>query len=70
LSDPQTVVVRLSQGDPLGATMSRLRTWLDNAKIQPATFRTEADAKGYTFTVGFATSDQADRFRARFEAAC
>jgi hypothetical protein len=70
MRDYQTVVVRLSQGDPLGKTMSRLRTWLDTAKIQPAAFKTEAGAKGHTFTVGFTSIDQADRFRGQFGAAC
>jgi hypothetical protein len=70
MPDPFTVIVCLSKGDVLGETMIRLRTWLDAAKIQPATFRTEADGKGYTFAVGFCDISEADRFRAQFCAPC
>jgi hypothetical protein len=66
MRDTQTVVVRLSQDDPLGEAMMRLRTWLDMAKIQPAEFKTLVDVKGYAFTIGFLSVGDADQFRAQF----
>jgi hypothetical protein len=66
-SYPFTTVVRLSSGEQLGKTMNR--TWLDSEKIQPAEFRTMADAKGYVFTIGFRNLNDADRFRAQFPGA-
>lgn len=32
--------VRVPYGDPLGDVMSRIRTWLDDQKIEPANFTT------------------------------
>jgi outer membrane lipoprotein-sorting protein len=64
--DPLSIVVRLSEGDELGETMKKLRIWLDSETICPANFKTEADAAGYTFTFGFRTTQDAERFRARF----
>lgn len=66
IAAPFTVVVRLSQGENLGETMNRLRSWLDREKIQIAEFKTEADATGYTFKIGFLTVDAANRFRRQF----
>lgn len=68
MRDRHTIVVRLSQGARLGDTMHRLRIWLDAEKIQHADFKTQADSKGYTFTIGFLTAGDADRFRAQFSA--
>jgi hypothetical protein len=64
--EPQSVIIRLSQGELLGETMSRLRTWLDSEKIQSSGFTTSAGAMGYTFTIGFRSIIDADRFRAQF----
>jgi hypothetical protein len=61
--DPLTAVVRLSASDELGEAMRRLRIWLDGEKIQPAVFATGADAAGYTFTIGFRSAQDANRFR-------
>ena len=66
--DPLTAVVRLSKGEPLGQTMSKIRTWLASQQIHPTDFTTAADARGYTFTVGFRDTQDADRFRAQFGA--
>lgn len=68
MHDLHISIVRLSEGDELGAIMSRLRTWLDGQKIQPATFKTFVDAKGYLLENGFRTTDEAGRFRAQFSA--
>jgi hypothetical protein len=65
---PFITVVRLSPGDELGATMATLRSWLDRQKIQPATFITAVSAGTYTFTIGFRSDQDADRFRAQFGA--
>jgi len=64
--DAFTVAIRVSKGYPLGDAMSRIRIWLDNQKIQPATFTTAADANGYTLTIGFRDQRDADRFRLQF----
>ena len=66
--DPLTTVVRVSKGDQLGKTMNRLRTWLDSEKVYPVSFRTDADARGYVFTIGFRDTSDANRFRAQFGA--
>lgn len=68
MRDPYFSIVRLSQGDALGVTMNKIRVWLDAQKIRPAEFRTSADAKGYTFTLGFHTIEEATQFRAQFGA--
>jgi hypothetical protein len=65
---PLTTVVRLSQGNELGATMKRLRIWLDSERIEPSDFKTAADAAGYTFTIGFRRPQDAKRFRTQFGA--
>ena len=66
ITDPFTVVVRLSEGESLGATMSKLRAWLDCEKIHAVEFKIEVDARGYTFRIGFPTIEAADRFRSQF----
>jgi len=68
MRDPYISIVRLSQGDTLGVTMNNIRVWLDAQKIRPAEFKTSADVKGYTFTLGFRTIEEAKRFRAQFGA--
>jgi len=65
---PLTSVVRLSRGDELGATMKRLRIWLDSERIEPSDFKTAADAAGYTFTIEFRSPKDAKRFRTQFGA--
>ena len=50
--------------------MSRLRAWLDSEKIQSSGFTTSAGAMGYTFTIGFRSIIDADRFRAQFGMPC
>lgn len=66
MTDLFTVRVRVFHGDSLGDAMSRMRHWLDGEKIELATFRTRMDARGYTFDVGFRSSDDLERFRAQF----
>ena len=66
LNDPFTVVVRVFPGDPLGAAMNRIRTWLDGQKIQTASFTTASDAGGYALTIGFKSIAEASRFRLEF----
>jgi hypothetical protein len=66
LNDHLIVIVRVPQGDPLGAAMSRIRTWLDSQKIQIAVFATAQEAGGHAFKIGFRTSEDAERFRAHF----
>jgi hypothetical protein len=65
---PQTTVVRLSQGDELGATMKRLRIWLDSERIEPSDFKTAVDAAGYTFTIGFRATHNRCRVMGHFAA--
>jgi hypothetical protein len=65
-SDPYTVIVHVSPGDPLGDAMNRIRTWLDKEKVQTATFTTASGSSGYTFTIGFKNIGDAGRFRQQF----
>jgi hypothetical protein len=64
MSDPFSVVVHVPEG--LGEAMKQLRLWLDGEKLQATSFTTSIDAKGFTMTVGFASIEDADRFRQRF----
>jgi len=66
MRDRHTITVRLSEGDRLGDTMRHLRIWLDAEKIRHGDFKSQAEGNGYTFKIGFLTSGDADRFRARF----
>jgi len=64
MSDPFTVVVHVPEG--LGEGMKQIRLLLDEEKLQATSFTTSIDAKGFTMTVGFASVEDADRFRQRF----
>jgi hypothetical protein len=64
--DAFMVAMRVSKGYPLGEAMSRIRTWLDAQKIQNVIFTTAADANGYTLTIGFRNTEDAERFRFQF----
>jgi hypothetical protein len=68
MHDPYTSTIRLSESDELGATMNKIRSWLDGQKIQAVTFKTLPDAMGHIFTIGFRTIEDATRFRAQFGA--
>lgn len=68
LHDPLTVIVHVSQDEPLGAAMNRMRSWLDGQKIETTAFATKADSSGHTFTIGFESSADADRFQHQFDA--
>jgi|HubBroStandDraft_5_1064220.scaffolds.fasta_scaffold1533744_1 hypothetical protein len=63
---PRIVTVRIRQANSLGGAMKRIRLWLDDQKIQTTTFTTAADAKGYTFTIGFRSNEDASHFRRQF----
>jgi hypothetical protein len=62
----QTVRVRVPQGEDVGETMKRIRIWLDHRKIQPVSFRTTGDARGYLLTIDFRTEETAEYFRQQF----
>jgi hypothetical protein len=64
--DLQTVRVRVSCAD-LGGTMKKIRTWLDHHKVQPTSFRTTANPRGYLLTLEFRTEENAERFRLQFQ---
>jgi hypothetical protein len=66
IRDPFTVIVRVSEGSDLGATMAGLRTWLDQEKIQTAEFKSSVDGAGHRLTLGFRTIEDAERLRAQF----
>jgi hypothetical protein len=69
LNDHLTVTVRVPEGDPLGGTGQRIRTWLDSQKIQIDAFATAADARGYTFRISFMDVSDADQFAAALKVA-
>jgi hypothetical protein len=62
----QAVRVRVSRVGVLGETMQKIRIWLDHQKIQPTSFRTTADPRGYLLTLEFGSEEQAERFRQQF----
>ena len=65
-NESHKIIVRVRHGDSLGDAMCRIRSWLDDQKIETAGFTTAAKAGGYTFTIGFQSSADADRFRHQF----
>ncbi len=65
----QTVRVRVSHAGDLGETMKKIRIWLDHRKIQPVSFRTTGDARGYLLTIDFRTEEIAEYFREQFRTA-
>jgi hypothetical protein len=62
-----SVRVRVSHSGDLGDTMKEIRAWLDRHKIQPASFRTTADPRGYLLTIDFHGEESAERFRQQFQ---
>jgi hypothetical protein len=65
----QPVRVRVPHAEDVGETMRKIRIWLDHQKIQPASFRTTADSRGYLLTLEFRTEETAERFRQQFRTA-
>ena len=63
----QPVRVRVPHAADLGETMKKIRIWLDHRKIQPASFRTTADSRGYLLTIDFRTEETAEYFRQQFQ---
>ena len=61
-----TVRVRVPHSEDLGETMKKIRIWLDHQKIQPMSFRTTGDARGYLLTIDFRTEETAEYFRQQF----
>ena len=64
--DPRIAKVRISRDASLGATMSKMRIWLDKQKIQPARWEAMVDAKGFTVTIAFHRDDESELFRRQF----
>ncbi len=64
--DPRIAKVRISKDASLGATMSKMRIWLDKQKIQPARWDAMVDAKGFTVTIAFHRDDESQLFRQQF----
>ena len=69
LLNPCLSIVRLSEGEDLVVTMSKLCAWFDAERILPTIlFTTSVDAKGYKFEIGFRTTEEVARFRSQFGA--
>jgi hypothetical protein len=64
--DPRIAKVRISKDASLGATMGKMRIWLDKQKIQPARWEAMVDAKGFTVTIAFHRDDESQLFRQQF----
>jgi hypothetical protein len=60
------VRVRVPHVEDVGETMKKIRIWLDHRKIQPVSFRTTGDARGYLLTIDFRTEETAEYFRQQF----
>jgi hypothetical protein len=65
-ANPRIAKVRISKDASLGATMNRMRTWLDKQKIQPARWEAVIDAQGFTVMVAFNRDDESELFRRQF----
>ena len=59
--------VRVSDGMTLGGTMNRIRTWLDQRKIQPKSFHTAVRDGGFLLTITFYNETEAVLFREQFQ---
>jgi outer membrane lipoprotein-sorting protein len=67
VNDPfVVVVVHVSEPTSLGNAMNKIRSWLDEERIEPARFTTATDATGHTFTIGFKSIEDANRFHHQF----
>ena len=66
VQDSIAVRVHVSDGNTLGGTMSRIRTWLDQNKIEPKSFSTAVADGGLTLTIRFRSEADAELFRAQF----
>jgi hypothetical protein len=52
----------------LGSTITEIREWLDDEKIEPVDFKTLVGAMGIGFEISFKTEGEAERFQERFSA--
>jgi hypothetical protein len=66
--EPLIAVIRVMKDEPPGAITSKIQAWLTREGIEPSQFKTKEDVWGHTVTVGFHNLEEADRFRAEFEA--
>jgi hypothetical protein len=64
--DPRVAEVRIPKDASLGATMNKMRVWLDKKKIQPARWEAMVDAKGFTVTIAFQRHYESELFRQQF----
>jgi hypothetical protein len=64
-TSPLTVFVPKPAGIPYGEAMNRVRTWLDNQKMQPSLFKL-APLGRVGFEIGFRSDDDATRFQNGF----
>jgi hypothetical protein len=64
--DPRIAKVRISKDASLGATMSKIRIWLDKQKIEPVRWEAMVDTKGFTVTIAFHRGNESELFRQQF----
>jgi hypothetical protein len=64
--DPRIAKVRISKDASLGATVSKIRKWLDKQKIEPARWEAMVDAKGFTVMIAFHRDDESQLSRQQF----
>jgi outer membrane lipoprotein-sorting protein len=60
------VMVRVAHGDDFGEAMKKIRVWLDHHKIDPSSFRTTVDGRGYLLSIDFRSEKLAEIFRKQF----
>jgi outer membrane lipoprotein-sorting protein len=64
--DPRVAKVRIPKDASLGATMNKMRAWLDKKKIQPDRWEAMIDAEGFTVTIAFQRDYESELFRQQF----
>jgi hypothetical protein len=65
-SNPSVISAKVPRHTPLGSTMSEIRIWLDNERIQLADFKTVVGRAGLGFEIRFKSEREAERFQERF----
>jgi hypothetical protein len=65
-TEPATILVKVPEGDSLGDTMNKIRSWLDSKNMQPSVFRPVSGGQERAYAIGFTSVEDADLFRRQF----
>lgn len=66
LTGPMTVTFERPLGTPLGQSMNEIRSWLDDKKIEPASFKPIVAGGSLIFEISFRDQHEAELFQQEF----